>query len=89
MTRDMPSGNLTPHPALPLMVAKSTAGSQQLEPYFSLETLIALLDQSFPDRAPTLSLTDREIMFQAGQVSVVRFLKAELAKRESEYQQPF
>jgi hypothetical protein len=86
----MPNGNFIPgHPAPPLRVAKSTAGSQQLEPYFSLETLIALLDQNFPDRAPTLRLTDREIVFQAGQVSVVRFLKAELAKRESEYQHPF
>ena len=32
------------------------------------------LAEEFPDRSPDLDWTDREIIFKAGQVSVVRWL---------------
>tara|TARA_R100001163_G_C4958200_1_gene123116 strand:- start:314 stop:511 length:198 start_codon:yes stop_codon:yes gene_type:complete len=38
------------------------------------ERLVAALAAEFPDRAPDLSWSDREIMFRAGQVSVVKWL---------------
>jgi len=38
------------------------------------ERLVAALAAQFPDRAPDLDWSDREIMFRAGQVSVVRWL---------------
>ena len=38
------------------------------------ERLVAALAAEFPDRAPDLDWSDKEIMFRAGQVSVVRWL---------------
>ena len=38
------------------------------------ERLVAALAAEFPDRAPELEWSDREIMFRAGQVSVVKWL---------------
>ena len=35
---------------------------------------MAALAAEFPDRAPDLAWSDREIMFRAGQVSVVKWL---------------
>lgn len=37
--------------------------------------LVESLSQRFPDRCPDITLSDREIWFQAGQRSVVNFLK--------------
>ena len=34
------------------------------------------LAEEFPDRSPDLDWTDREIIFKAGQVSVVRWLSS-------------
>jgi hypothetical protein len=38
------------------------------------ERLVVALAAEFPDRAPELEWSDREIMFRAGQVSVVKWL---------------
>ena len=38
------------------------------------ERLVAAMAAEFPDRAPDLDWGDKEIMFRAGQVSVVRWL---------------
>ena len=46
------------------------------------ERLVAALGAQFPDVAPDVSMTDREIMFRAGQVSVVRWLVSKLEEQE-------
>ena len=46
------------------------------------ERLVAALAAQVPDVSPDVSLTDREIMFRAGQVSVVRFLAGKLEEQE-------
>ena len=46
------------------------------------ERIVALLATQFPDQAPDVSMTDREIMYRAGQVSVVRWLAAQLEAQE-------
>ena len=46
------------------------------------ERLVASLATQFPDLAPDMSMTDREIMFRAGQVSVVRWLAAKLYEQQ-------
>ena len=40
------------------------------------ERLVKALAEEFPDQSPTLDDTDREIIFKAGQVSVVRWLSS-------------
>ena len=45
------------------------------------DRLVAVLAVQFPDVAPDMSMTDREIMFRAGQVSVVRWLAAKLEEQ--------
>lgn len=48
--------------------------------------LIAELDKDFPNQCPSLSLTDREVWFKAGQRSVVDSLlmrQAKAKKRKS------
>lgn len=45
------------------------------------DELIKALDNLFPDKAPDLSMTENEIWFKAGGVSVVRRLK-EIKKRQ-------
>ena len=50
------------------------------------DRLVAVLAVQFPDVAPDMSMTDREIMFRAGQVSVVRWLAAKL---EEQYQDSY
>ena len=47
------------------------------------ERLVAALGAQFPDVAPDVSMTDREIMFRAGQVSVVRWLASKLVEQDS------
>lgn len=45
------------------------------------QELVDALHQRFPDRCPDITLNDREIWFQAGQRSVVNFLKHSLEKQ--------
>lgn len=40
--------------------------------------VIGLLAEQFPDQAPSMDLTEKEVWFRAGQVSVVRWLKKRL-----------
>jgi hypothetical protein len=44
---------------------------------------VAALATKFPDQAPDLDWSDREIMFRAGQVSVVRWLASKLEEQEN------
>ena len=46
------------------------------------ERLVAALATQFPDVAPDISMSDREIMFRAGQVSVVRWLVSKLEQQQ-------
>ncbi len=45
------------------------------------DRMVAELAKKFPDQAPSLDLTDREVWFRAGQVSVVRYLKQVAAEQ--------
>ena len=47
------------------------------------ERLVAALAAEFPDRSPDLEWTDREIMFRAGQVSVVKWLAQKLEDQQT------
>jgi len=47
------------------------------------ERLVAALATQFPDQAPDLGMSEREIMFRAGQVSVVRWLATQLEAQQS------
>lgn len=48
------------------------------------ERLVAALAAEFPDVAPDINLSDREIMWRAGQVSVVRWLVTKLAEQQED-----
>jgi len=48
------------------------------------EALVRQLAEQFPDRAPDLDWSDKEIMFKAGQVSVVRWLEQKMLDQETE-----
>ena len=70
------------HPLPPLSPARNYS--------FSPEAMLAALKRNFPDRAPGRGTPYEDIMFKAGQVSVVRFIEAELNKDDSEFNQhPF
>jgi hypothetical protein len=43
--------------------------------------LIEELDKLFPDKAPDIALSEKEIYFKSGQVSVVRFLKDQFLRQ--------
>jgi len=45
------------------------------------ERLVSVLAQQFPDRAPDLQWTEKEVWFRSGQASVVRFLIAKLQEQ--------
>lgn len=45
------------------------------------ERLVAALAEQFPDVSPDLAWSDDEIRFRSGQVSVVRYLKAQLVEQ--------
>ena len=47
-----------------------------------LEMLVKELDEQFPDRMPELALSDKEIAYRCGQVSVDRYLKNKLQEEE-------
>jgi len=40
--------------------------------------MVQLLEEAFPDRCPSLIMTDREIWFYAGKVSLIKFMRAKL-----------
>ena len=42
---------------------------------FVTEELVTSLERAFPDRCPRMDYPDRRIWFEAGQVSVVEFLR--------------
>jgi hypothetical protein len=46
------------------------------------ERLVAALAAQFPDQAPDLDQTEKEVFFKAGQVSVVRWLAAKLEEQQ-------
>ena len=48
------------------------------------EALVRELAEQIPNRAPDLDWSDKEIMFKAGQVSVVRWLSQKLLDQETE-----
>ncbi len=48
------------------------------------ERLVVALAAEFPDRAPELEWSDREIMFRAGQVSVVKWLAQKLEDQQTD-----
>ena len=48
----------------------------------NLEVLIEELDQQFPDVMPDLQLSEKEIAYRVGQVSVVRYLKSKITDEE-------
>jgi hypothetical protein len=50
-------------------------------PVYSVD-LIKELDAMYPDRCPDLKTSDREIWFQGGQRSVVRFLLSLIQENE-------
>tara|TARA_B100000575_G_C22878685_1_gene512162 strand:- start:170 stop:361 length:192 start_codon:yes stop_codon:yes gene_type:complete len=44
--------------------------------------LLAVLAEKFPDKSPSLDLSDKEVWFRAGQASVVRYLIAQYEVQE-------
>ena len=48
------------------------------------ERLVAALAAEFPDVSPDLAMSEREIMWRAGQVSVVRWLASKLEEQQSD-----
>ncbi len=46
------------------------------------ERLVAALATQFPDVAPDISMSDREILYRAGQVSVIRWLASKLEEQQ-------
>jgi hypothetical protein len=48
------------------------------------ERLVAALAAEFPDRSPDLEWSDKEIMWRAGQVSVVKWLASKLEEQQDD-----
>jgi hypothetical protein len=48
------------------------------------ERLVAALAVEFPDVAPSLDWSDREIMWRAGQVSVVKWLARKFEEQQED-----
>jgi hypothetical protein len=46
------------------------------------ERLVAALAAQFPDQAPDLDQTEKEVWFKAGQVSVLRWLTSVLEEQQ-------
>jgi len=56
------------------------------KPYIDPD-IIEYLEQMYPDKAPDLSMDEKLIWFNAGQVSVVRHLKEQFKlQEESKYE---
>ncbi len=54
--------------------------SQNTLEWGRIERLIDDLDEQFPDIYPDHTLSDKEIAFRAGQISVIRLLKQNLSE---------
>ena len=54
--------------------------SQNTLEWGRIERLIDDLDEQFPDKFPDHTLSDKEIAFRAGQISVIRLLKQNLSE---------
>ena len=54
--------------------------SQNTLEWGRIERLIDDLDAQFPDKFPDHTLSDKEIAFRAGQISVIRLLKQNLSE---------
>jgi len=54
--------------------------SQSTLNWGSLERLLDDLDQQFPDKFPDHNLSDKEIAYRAGQISIIRLLKQNLSE---------
>ena len=54
--------------------------SQSTLNWGSLERLLDDLDQQFPDKFPDHTLSDKEIAYRAGQISIIRLLKQNLSE---------
>lgn len=48
------------------------------------EALVQALEQRFPDRAPNIDTSDREVWARVGEVRVVRFLRSQLEQQKEE-----
>ena len=48
------------------------------------QRLVAAMAAEFPDQAPSLDWSDREIMFKAGQVSAVRWLAMKYQEQQED-----
>ena len=57
-----------------IQTSQSTLDFQRLERYLDE------LDQQFPDKFPDHTLSDKEISFRAGQISIIRLLKQHLSE---------
>ena len=53
--------------------------SQNTLEWGRIERVIADLDEQFPDVFPDHNLTEKEISFRAGQLSIIRLLKQQLS----------
>ena len=54
--------------------------SQSTLNWGSLERFLDDLDQQFPDKFPDHTLSDKEIAYRAGQISIIRLLKENLSE---------
>jgi hypothetical protein len=54
--------------------------SQSTLEWGRIERLIDDLDEQFPDRFPEHTLSDKEIAYRAGQISIIRLLKQNLSE---------
>tara|TARA_R100001082_G_C4212722_1_gene95777 strand:+ start:108 stop:287 length:180 start_codon:yes stop_codon:yes gene_type:complete len=53
--------------------------SQSTLEWGRIERVIQDLDEQFPDKFPDHTLSDKEIAFRAGQISIIRLLKQNLS----------
>jgi hypothetical protein len=54
--------------------------SQSTLNWGNLERFLDDLDQQFPDKFPDHTLSDKEIAYRAGQISIIRLLKQTLSE---------
>ena len=54
--------------------------SQNTLEWGRIEKVIDELDERFPDKFPDHTLSDKEIAYRAGQISIIRLLKTNLSE---------
>ena len=54
--------------------------SQNTLEWGRIERLLEDLDDRFPDKFPDHTLSDKEIAYRAGQISIIRLLKTNLSE---------